>query len=252
MPDPVYDERIVAFIDILGFGNLVDRLEGEPELHSKLQEALKTAGNYRRRAGDPQYAQAHLEASVFSDSIVLSSKPEHIDYVVRSCAGLQSQLLEIGVISRGGISTGKTFHEDDVLYGSGMIKAYRLETDVAIYPRIVIDPELLPHMSDGIRAIYLSIDNDGVWFIDQFAEGLIPSGVEQLLEDGWDPNDVALRQLEELIATEVESTNIPNHKMKWQWLERQRSEAANYLAEHGKPRFYHIWEALNTASHDNP
>lgn len=239
---PHYHDRIVAFIDILGFTTLIQRLGNDDGLHSRLLSALQKIGRYKQFAGNPQCAQKNLEVSVFSDSIVISSVPQHLFEVIWSCLGLQSQLLAIGILTRGGISIGRTFHEKDILYGEGMIKAYRLESGSAIYPRIVVDPELMPKITDGQRAMFLNEDHDGLWFVDFFADGILPPGSEALLEDGWDPHHVALIELGKLIKKEIAATNNTNHQMKWQWLEHQRINALNFLEKNGKPRVFHIWE----------
>jgi hypothetical protein len=244
---PIYHDRVVAFIDILAFTSLVARLENDVELHSKLQSALKAIRVYKEIAGKEQYAQKNLEVSVFSDSIVISAEPKHLFDVIWSSMGLQSRLLTLGVLTRGGISIGKTVHEKDILYGEGMIKAYRLETGAAIYPRVVIDPTLIVQIPEAYRERFLTQDYDGLWFVDCFADGLLPPGSDALVEDGWDPHHVALLELGKLIEQEILRTRDADHQMKWQWLERQRSHALQYLEKHGAPRIFHQMKLHRTA-----
>ncbi len=237
--NPPYNDRIVAFIDILGFESLIKRLGDDGDLHSKLLWALRRIGHYKEIAGKPEYAQKELEVSVFSDSIVISSQPEHIFDVVWSCVGLQSQLLALAILTRGGISMGRTYHQKDILYGDGMIKAYRLESGAAIYPRIIVDPNLMPRVSRGQREMYLSEDHDGLWFVVPFAMGILPACSDDLLEDGWDPHHVALVELGKHIEREIAATNEANHQMKWRWLESQRRNALAYLEKNGSVRIFH-------------
>ncbi|MFD2304519.1 hypothetical protein ACFSYE_15220, partial [Roseibacillus ishigakijimensis] len=160
-----YSPRVVAFIDILGFSSLVSRLRDDQDLHTKVFTALRMIGGYKRIAGKTAYAQQNLEVSVFSDSIVISAESEHLFDVLWACLGLQSQLLTLGVLLRGGVSSGHLIHKDDILYGEGMLKAYHLENGAAIYPRIIIDPSLEATVSNQHREMLLTQDNDGLWFI---------------------------------------------------------------------------------------
>ena len=137
---PGYMERIVAFVDILGFGALVSSLSSNPELHGRLHYALTYIKSYRASSHSENSAQSNLEISVFSDSIAISSEPLDAFRVIWSCGWLNAELLQAGILTRGGISIGPTIHKDDVLYGEGMLKAYKLESNAAIYPRIVVDP----------------------------------------------------------------------------------------------------------------
>jgi len=47
-------------------------------------------------------------------------------------------LISKGVLFRGGITTGKLIHtEEGILFGQGLIDAYKLETNAARFPRIL-------------------------------------------------------------------------------------------------------------------
>ncbi|MFD2303496.1 hypothetical protein, partial [Roseibacillus ishigakijimensis] len=83
------------------------------------------------------------------------------------------------------------------------------------------------------------------WFIDQFADGLLPSDADALLEDGWDPNEIALENLEQFLRQELSDAKSANVRMKLNWLQSRRQEAAEYLRTHGKPRIFHLWEQAN-------
>jgi hypothetical protein len=244
-----YHDRVVAFVDILGFESLVGRLAEDPKLHEKILTALREIKNYKQIAGNKAFAQKNIEVSVFSDSIAISARREHLFDVLWSCLGLQSRMLVLGVLTRGGVSNGLTVHEDDILYGAGIIKAYRIESRSAIYPRIVIDPQMVGDIPEGAKHMLLTQDNDGMWFIDPFADGLLPPGSEALLEDGWDPNHVALVELGKDIEAELATLNDANHIMKWQWLENYRRVALAYLEAHGKPRIFHHMEKNRTRRH---
>lgn len=55
----------------------------------------------------------------------------------------QYSLLSKGVLCRVGMSYRKHFSTEDFLFSNGMIEAYRLDSAVAITPRVIISSELL-------------------------------------------------------------------------------------------------------------
>ena len=66
---------------------------------------------------------------------------------------------------------GELFISDEIVWGKGLIEAYFLENDVAIYPRIIMSNELLKlyneNKGEGLN-LYALIqeDFDGYWFLD--------------------------------------------------------------------------------------
>jgi hypothetical protein len=127
-----YEDRLVAFVDILGFSALVASLDTKPELHSRLHYALSYIKSYRESSQTPNTAHTSLEVSVFSDSIAITAEPLDTFSVLWACGWLQAQLLCSGILTRGGIAIGRTFHKEDVLYGEGFLAAYKIETSAAV------------------------------------------------------------------------------------------------------------------------
>lgn len=240
MPAPPYEDRIVAFIDILGFRSLVGRLQSDPQLHRQLHGALSAIKSFKSYAGDPQTAQKELEASVFSDSIVISGATSELHAVIWSCLGLQARLLAYRVLTRGGISRGPTHHKEDLLYGEGMIRAYDLESKAAIYPRVVVDPRLVSELSEAQRLMLLNLDVDGLWHTDPFSFGVLPSGSGDLLEDGWDPHLVFLEEFDKHVDREIESAKDSGIRAKWGWMKTKVHEALVFHRKHRATRFWHI------------
>ena len=244
MTRPEYIERIVAFVDILGFGALVGRLDAEPLLHARLHRALSRIRDFKLSSLEPQTAQSDLEVSVFSDSIVISGASVNLHGVVFSAIHLQSDLLEIGVLMRGGIARGRTVHADDILYGEGMLEAHALESQAAIYPRIILAPKLVEQLEPGYRAMFFERDGDGLWFVNPFSIGLTPADADELAADGFSPFEESLNKLGKVIDTELARLSNVGQLAKWQWLKRQHSNALREFASLGEPRFWHAWKQM--------
>lgn len=52
--------------------------------------------------------------------------------------------------------------------GSGLVRAYRLESSIAIYPRIIIAPEIENIMEEMCGIFILTRDFDGIYFVDPY------------------------------------------------------------------------------------
>lgn len=248
----VYTERTVAFIDILGFGTLVREIGADPTVHRKLHAALSRIKHCKLSSVAGNTAQSDLEVSVFSDSVVISGAADDIHSVLWTAIHLQCDLLAIGILLRGGISSGRTVHSDDMLYGEGMLAAYDLESKAAVYPRIVIDPKLVANIKPGYRAMFLDEDQDGLWFINPFTMGISSGNADALVEDGYDPHQESLKSLGRVIDNQLPKLNDVGQLAKWGWLKKQHSIAVEEFTRLGKPRFWHMWAEAERARKAKP
>lgn len=172
-----YSDRVVGFVDILGFADLVRRADGDPQLRSQIAEAL---GQVRRVAA-PASGETDLRAQNFSDSLILSAAdtPDGLWHLLLSIDALAWNLLQIGVLIRGAVTIGGMRHEPELVFGVGVNEAYRLETTVAKMPRVVLSARAFDSADRYARerevwATYrnsrLLRDRDGVWFLNYLTE----------------------------------------------------------------------------------
>lgn len=161
----------VTFLDILGFSALVRRIREEPELFFLIREALSGISQYSARLVNsqpimPTGERIHLvRAKHFSDSIILSAPAEPLGclLVIEGTAELVTTLLRLGVLVRGGIAHGQLFHDESVVFGEGLIAAYRLESEFADFPRVLIERDVAETMSR------LDIDFGGIGPISELS-----------------------------------------------------------------------------------
>lgn len=130
-----YEERYCAFVDILGFSQLVSRLDME-QIRRLLQiiHNPPTVGLVR----NPELGD--VRAQSISDAVCISAACHayglmHLFFVLEELA---IELLGEGHFLRGAIVRGKLFHDENMVFGEALIDAYRLEQDIARYPRIMI------------------------------------------------------------------------------------------------------------------
>lgn len=150
-----YKERMnlcyVAFIDILGFKDMAEN--DFDRIILALRKFKTFSVEYFNNVNGVQFIDDDKKdwekdeidffcpkVTMFSDSIVISVNVGSISLgnFIDSLKNLQLDLLINGVTIRGGVELGYIFQDEFMVFGDGLIKAYSLEHDVAIFPRIVI------------------------------------------------------------------------------------------------------------------
>lgn len=139
--DQVFQERYVGFIDILGFSALVRSAANAPQNIQLILRALQDMKALEKRHNGLQDARTTaFRAQNFSDSIVMSSEvsPNGLWYLMLSVDALCFGLLQAGLFTRGGVSKGLLYHDDEVVFGPGLLDAYHLESQIARHPRVIV------------------------------------------------------------------------------------------------------------------
>ena len=153
-----YQEKFVAYLDVLGFTNLVkDSENGTGMPLSELIELLQLLGTSEdvsrfKKDGpiicpDSRYTQRDLNFKLtqISDCVVVSSEVSSAGVInlVSYCAQVVLRLLEKGIMCRGYITKGSIYHTDSQFIGSGYFEACSKEKKVKIFKR-EIDKEGTP------------------------------------------------------------------------------------------------------------
>jgi len=157
----------VAFLDILGFSGMVERDCSGPTKDAvylpKLLGVHKAAFEYASKFAGAKVTQ-------FSDSIILALPYSADEFagVVDHVAILQQTLLQDGILSRGGLSYGKHYSDEEFIFSDALIRAYKIERDRAIFPRVVVDDDLLDLLSTSGSDPQLALirEADGACFVD--------------------------------------------------------------------------------------
>ena len=170
----MYEDRFIAFIDLLGFGGLVDRSASVDGLSEKIYTALmslqpenideETYASINYELCPPEEIENVREAlklmtqniksmhpvriSYFSDCLAFSANsddPIASQSILDILAKLSIKLwVDYSLLLRGGIAVGKLVHtEGGPFFGPAMNCAYHLESKKAIYPRVLIDVDCL-------------------------------------------------------------------------------------------------------------
>lgn len=148
MENAQYTQYYVAFLDILGFKELID--DKKTTCQSILDIYRQFNPMQQMFYGD-EYGEAQdVKMKVMSDSICLyveADKPNALYSLISFCVAFQYDLLTLPqpIFVRGGIALGDMFIEDDIVFGRALTQAYLLEEKNAKTPRIIMLKETLNH-----------------------------------------------------------------------------------------------------------
>lgn len=177
--EPVnYEQKYVAFIDIIGFRSIIDDKDAFWIKKNIYDDIRKVDTLFRAdifSESMPNSAFKELEFIILSDSVIISIPvvAEHaLDVLLITCITLQEMFFTRSnpILLRGGITAGEFLHFDQITFGPALVKAYLLESEVAIYPRIVIDKKI--NISEEnvksrlLMKLMCEIDFDGCQFIN--------------------------------------------------------------------------------------
>ena len=141
-----YEECYVAFIDLLGFKNIVKTLECK-EIYSIFEEIKDESliQPIRFCGGDSNYNLPldKVQKYVMSDSVIfyINIREEYsLAALIKQVSYSAQKLLRqnLPILMRGGISKGALFIRERIIYGPALNEAYELQEDVSVYPRIVL------------------------------------------------------------------------------------------------------------------
>lgn len=161
----------VAFLDLLGFSSMVKQdCHSPPEQATHLERLKSLHLATREKLG----AASEFTLSQFSDSVVLAApySASRLPRLVELLKGFQWDLLEAGILCRGGVAVGKHFSERDFLFSEGLIDAYNLERTVARYPRVVLSSDLMQLAApsgEALAQLPLLRQEDEAVFVDFLA-----------------------------------------------------------------------------------
>lgn len=151
-----YHERYVAFIDILGFKELIRLSEKEEETPGSKPSHLHVSSIFNALDWGSSLVSSvkelyeenppDLKFSTFSDFVVITSDASRtgLEAIVLAVWRITSDWLSKGYISRGGIAKGKVVHKGadeggpPIIFGPAYISAYKLESEIADYPRVIL------------------------------------------------------------------------------------------------------------------
>jgi hypothetical protein len=189
-----YRETLVTFLDVMGFQQMVKASENDSSQViqirnnlNALRERFAKGQNFRRETRSSESPVPIFRAFSFSDLTVRATVIDPIEELVyvlanelHTVVNMQCELAlrddgHSPILIRGAISLGRAeVHpenpSDELIFGPALVRSYELESIAAIFPRIVIDPEVIRRASVLGNPVFpkylITLGEDGVYFVD--------------------------------------------------------------------------------------
>lgn len=148
-----YEDRLVAFVDILGFSDMVSSSALDAKKLRHITAALQSLYD-KIWQWETDGAYSSFAFTQFSDSIVISSlagTADSFEMLQQLLLGVTELVDKYEVLVRGGIARGPLIHDREMVVGPAMIEAYRLESKMAKYPRIIIAQNLKEQIESDLE-----------------------------------------------------------------------------------------------------
>lgn len=130
-----YPERLCAYVDILGFRKLLVGLSPPKvkRLLTRVHQPIETA-----------LEEDFLVQSI-SDAVTMSATVslQGLAALIGALETLTLDLLAEGYFVRGALIKGPLYHDEKMVFGPALVEAFRLESEVVKYPRIMMHSNVL-------------------------------------------------------------------------------------------------------------
>ena len=147
--------HVISYIDMLG-------TTAKIEASDNIQAFLHMKTIYEQMIGvftEGSMKTENIKIKVFSDNIIIAKETNssddaimlNLNQMIALAASFQFRAMLSGWPVRGGITIGNLYIDDTFVWGEGLLRAYKLESKIAINPRIVIDPSIEEKYINGIK-----------------------------------------------------------------------------------------------------
>jgi hypothetical protein len=161
--EPIY--LYAALLDVLGYKQQLarDRDLGTLDFQDKLSAALKVFDGVN---------EAVFRVQAISDTIILTcTEHDQFPEFLKMLREVFESFIKQSLFVRGGVAYSRHFQSRHLTYSHAVARAYELESQLAVYPRIVIDKNIIDMYSTGeglpeIRGDGLLSSENGVFFVD--------------------------------------------------------------------------------------
>lgn len=223
MPKIKFEERAVAFIDVLGFKDVVDAAGQGGNKHAELEaliDLLESAIPNLDGTVSPTVPKDLIPKHIYiSDSIILSAPltssemPNYrgLSILVMRAIQISHLLLSKGYLLRGGVSVGSVWHTDSNIVGPAYQEAYQIETKTLV-PRVELSPGAKNHwLNTEGHSNKMCLDYMNTFMVNVLHEFYIQN-------DSYGAAERAFENYSRIVDSNLRATNHPESvRYKWWW-----------------------------------
>ena len=214
-----FEEVYCGFIDILGYKEKSDSFfNGKLNLLGRINRAMNTTKSTMDFTAlmTPHIPRTDVVVSILSDSIILKTDANGqnaLSSLLHYASVLSTYLSYEELFVRGGVSKGYHFETSTELgfpfiSSKALSRAYILESQKAINPRILVEPSIVNEMIESDKAFLVKEKDD---FFIQYANNAINAdGNEKNIEEVF----AEMKDIEK----QRDSTSLQRAKDKLQWV----------------------------------
>ena len=235
------DNWMFSFVDILGFASEVKAISSEEDMKKVKSKITDFVSNFAVDAElNPDDANSDcisengIFVKSFSDSVLRVKRlPEDVTDSINSefeaLIKATNWCIQEGYLIRGGVTIGRHFDGYSKIPGDrfvpimispALIEAYKIETTIAKYPRIVLSEKVIEHLNQKNQEFLYWYRNvasiDYLWF--------------DFIENGDSNSDVIVKHANSAIST-AKSKAI---REKYQWLKNYHNKTMERIFQESK------------------
>jgi len=143
------EDYFIAYFDILGYKNMLNEknVDINKNLLTAIDECIKTSHTVFYMASEisknlygnnQKDYEVDIKIKSFSDNFFFCTKKNPILLMIYVCV-LQAVFVTKNIFIRGALNYGMLYYSESFVFGNGLIKAYELESQISIFPRLLID-----------------------------------------------------------------------------------------------------------------
>ena len=167
----------VAYIDILGATEMIESNKSEEYLR-KINNLYQDTINMIK-SNCQNLFNIKATVKIFSDNILIaipkieffgdSTNDMSSCYILIFSIFFQILAMYYGILVRGSITIGDLYIDDIFVYGNALTKAHSLESNIANYPRIIINPKVINEfMHSDFQEKIIQKDSSNIYYINPF------------------------------------------------------------------------------------
>ena len=187
-------KQLIAFLDILGFQNKTKAAKDEryiKEIERLIDNEFSSKRNWNINFLEDVHK--YIKLNTFSDNLLISCPYDsgNIDRLISVftayVANLQLHFAEKNYFIRGGACIGNLYvsKNKNFVCGEGLIKAYKMESEIATFPRIIVSKDFLQLYNEYYinlngencllkpNSSLLQLDFDNLVFIDFYNNSFV-------------------------------------------------------------------------------